>query len=81
MYSKNINLPATLLLADGTYYSGISIGKIGSTAGEICFNTGMTGYQKFSQILVISVKYYCKPTSTLVIMAQPSRKKNLQASK
>jgi len=35
-----------LLLADGTVYSGTSIGKIGSTTGEICFNTGMTGYQE-----------------------------------
>jgi len=35
-----------LLLADGTVFTGTSIGKIGSTTGEICFNTGMTGYQE-----------------------------------
>jgi len=37
---------ATLLLADGTVYYGKAIGKIGTTTGEICFNTGMTGYQE-----------------------------------
>lgn len=35
-----------MLLADGTVFMGTSIGKIGSTTGEICFNTGMTGYQE-----------------------------------
>ncbi len=35
-----------MLLADGTVFTGTSIGKIGSTTGEICFNTGMTGYQE-----------------------------------
>lgn len=46
-------------MADGTVFKGTSIGKIGTTTGEICFNTGMTGYQEvftdpsyFGQILV-----------------------------
>lgn len=50
---------AILLLADGTYFEGKSAGKIGTTTGEICFNTGMTGYQEvftdpsyFGQLLV-----------------------------
>ncbi len=50
---------AILLLEDGTYYEGRACGKIGTTTGEICFNTGMTGYQEiftdpsyFGQILV-----------------------------
>lgn len=50
---------ATLVLADGTVFKGTSIGKIGTTTGEICFNTGMTGYQEvftdpsyFGQVLV-----------------------------
>ena len=50
---------AVLLLKDGTYYQGTAVGKIGTTTGEICFNTGMTGYQEvftdpsyFGQILV-----------------------------
>lgn len=38
--------PAILLLADGTAYQGKAFGKIGTTTGEICFNTGMTGYQE-----------------------------------
>lgn len=37
---------AILLLADGTTFEGKSAGKIGTTTGEICFNTGMTGYQE-----------------------------------
>jgi len=37
---------STLLLQDGTVFTGKAAGKIGSTTGEICFNTGMTGYQE-----------------------------------
>lgn len=37
---------AILLLADGTVYYGKAFGKKGTTTGEICFNTGMTGYQE-----------------------------------
>ncbi|WP_027001547.1 glutamine-hydrolyzing carbamoyl-phosphate synthase small subunit [Hugenholtzia roseola] len=37
---------AVLLLEDGTCYDGFSIGKVGTTGGEVCFNTGMTGYQE-----------------------------------
>lgn len=37
---------ATLLLEDGTVFTGRAAGKIGTTTGEICFNTGMTGYQE-----------------------------------
>ena len=37
---------ALLLLADGTHFEGRSIGALGITVGEICFNTGMTGYQE-----------------------------------
>jgi carbamoyl-phosphate synthase small subunit len=52
-------VPAILVLEDGTFFHGYSAGKIGTTWGEICFNTGMTGYQEvftdpsyFGQILV-----------------------------
>lgn len=38
--------PAVLLLDDGTVYHGKAFGKIGTAAGELCFNTGMTGYQE-----------------------------------
>lgn len=37
---------AYLLLQDGTLFEGFAVGKPGTTGGEICFNTGMTGYQE-----------------------------------
>ena len=37
---------AIILLADGTIFHGKSIGIVGKTFGEVCFNTGMTGYQE-----------------------------------
>ena len=50
---------AIILLADGTIFYGKSIGKDGSAFGEVCFNTGMTGYQEiftdpsyFGQLMV-----------------------------
>jgi carbamoyl-phosphate synthase small subunit len=55
---------AILVLQDGTYFEGNAIGKIGTTTGEICFNTGMTGYQEvftdpsyFGQILVMTTDH------------------------
>ncbi|MCK9403127.1 MAG: glutamine-hydrolyzing carbamoyl-phosphate synthase small subunit [Chitinophagaceae bacterium] len=38
--------PAILLLADGHIFHGFSFGSTGTATGEICFNTGMTGYQE-----------------------------------
>ncbi len=38
--------PAILVLADGHVFYGHAFGKTGTTTGEICFNTGMTGYQE-----------------------------------
>ncbi len=35
-----------LLLEDGTIFYGKSVGRKGTATGEICFNTGMTGYQE-----------------------------------
>lgn len=37
---------ALLVLEDGKVFEGKAIGKVGTTTGEICFNTGMTGYQE-----------------------------------
>lgn len=52
---------AQLLLEDGTLFGGKALGKIGTTTGEICFNTGMTGYQEvftdpsyFGQVLILT---------------------------
>src|SRR5256886_6727490 len=39
-------IPAILLLEDGSVHHGQAFGKKGTTSGEICFNTGMTGYQE-----------------------------------
>jgi carbamoyl-phosphate synthase small subunit len=57
----NQSIPAVLLLADGTVASGKAFGAIGTTTGEICFNTGMTGYQEvftdpsyFGQVLIMN---------------------------
>lgn len=54
-----MNKKAYLLLEDGLLIEGAAIGKIGTAGGEICFNTGMTGYQEiytdpsyFGQIIV-----------------------------
>jgi carbamoyl-phosphate synthase small subunit len=60
-----INRPeAILMLEDGTTYSGYAVGKIGTTSGEIAFNTGMTGYQEvftdpsyFGQILIMNTAH------------------------
>ncbi len=38
--------PALLVLADGSVFEGVSVGVSGSSAGELVFNTGMTGYQE-----------------------------------
>jgi carbamoyl-phosphate synthase small subunit len=57
----NLQTPAVLLLADGYVFHGKAFGKIGTATGEICFNTGMTGYQEvftdpsyYGQILIMN---------------------------
>jgi carbamoyl-phosphate synthase small subunit len=56
--------PALLVLEDGTVFRGFATGKIGTTTGEIAFNTGMTGYQEvftdpsyYGQILVMTTAH------------------------
>jgi len=58
---KNHMTQAILLLEDGKAFYGKSVGKVGTTTGEICFNTGMTGYQEvftdpsyFGQITIMT---------------------------
>lgn len=41
-----MNTPAILALEDGSIFKGFAIGAIGKTAGEVVFNTAMTGYQE-----------------------------------
>jgi carbamoyl-phosphate synthase small subunit len=52
---------AILILEDGNIFYGNAFGKIGTTTGEICFNTGMTGYQEvftdpsyYGQVLIMN---------------------------
>jgi carbamoyl-phosphate synthase small subunit len=42
----NKDIIAILALADGTIFTGVSIGANGHTIGEVVFNTSMTGYQE-----------------------------------
>ena len=39
-------VPATLMLEDGARFQGYAFGAQGDTAGEVVFNTSMTGYQE-----------------------------------
>lgn len=52
---------AFLALEDGSVFSGTALGASGSTLGEVCFNTAMTGYQEictdpsyFGQIVTLT---------------------------
>ena len=49
-----------LLLADGRIFQGRSFGYQGETVGEVCFNTGMTGYQE-----ILTDPSYCKQIVTM----------------
>ena len=51
---------AVLALADGTIFRGISIGSLGSTTGEVVFNTALTGYQE-----ILTDPSYCRQIVTL----------------
>ena len=46
MTAPELDKPAILILEDGNIFYGKAFGKIGITTGELCFNTGMTGYQE-----------------------------------
>lgn len=53
-----------VVLEDGTVFHGSSAGIIGTSTGEICFNTGMTGYQEiytdpsyFGQVMVCATSH------------------------
>ncbi len=52
--------PAILVLKDGTVFRGTSIGAEGITAGEVVFNTAMTGYQE-----ILTDPSYCRQLVTL----------------
>ncbi len=52
--------PAILALRDGTIFRGNSIGADGISAGEVVFNTAMTGYQE-----ILTDPSYCRQLITL----------------
>ena len=52
--------PAILALADGTVFHGKGIGAVGSTVGEVVFNTSMSGYQE-----ILTDPSYCRQIVTL----------------
>ena len=56
----NKSSSAILLLADGRIFEGKSFGYQGETTGEVCFNTGMTGYQE-----ILTDPSYCKQIVTM----------------
>jgi carbamoyl-phosphate synthase small subunit len=53
-------VPAALVLADGTVFRGRSVGAPGLSAGEVVFNTSMTGYQE-----ILTDPSYCRQIVTL----------------
>ena len=61
MTESRASIPAILILEDGNVSHGKAFGKTGTTTGEICFNTGMTGYQEvftdpsyFGQVVIMN---------------------------
>jgi len=54
---------AILLLQDGRFFYGDKLGSVGETIGEVCFNTGLTGYQE-----ILTDPSYC---SQIVTMTAP----------
>jgi len=55
-----MNKPAILLLENGHHLKGFSFGAIGTTGGEVCFNTSMTGYQE-----ILTDPSYCGQIVTM----------------
>ena len=52
--------PAILLLQDGRIFHGNALGHFGESTGEVCFNTGMSGYQE-----ILTDPSYCKQIVTM----------------
>jgi carbamoyl-phosphate synthase small subunit len=45
-HEANEPMKARLILTDGTHFEGLSLGAMGTTMGEVVFNTAMMGYQE-----------------------------------
>src|SRR4051812_19264151 len=63
MASMTNRTPALLALEDGTTWPGVALGAIGERAGEVIFNTAMTGYQE----VLTDPSYY----GQIVVMTAP----------
>ena len=55
-----ISKTVVLLLQDGRFFYGEKFGSDGETIGEVCFNTGMTGYQE-----ILTDPSYCQQIVTM----------------
>ena len=51
---------AKLILENGKIFNGFSLGYVGDSLGEVCFNTGMTGYQE-----ILTDPSYCQQLITM----------------
>ena len=58
-WEVRLSQPAVLALEDGTIFRGQSIGALGTTVGEVVFNTAMTGYQE-----ILTDPSYCRQIVT-----------------
>ncbi len=59
-WEVSLSHSAVLVLEDGATFRGRSIGAVGSTVGEVVFNTAMTGYQE-----ILTDPSYCRQIVTL----------------
>ena len=60
MKEDTLKTPALLALEEGSIFRGYSIGQLGTTVGEVVFNTAMTGYQE-----MLTDPSYCQQIITL----------------
>ena len=66
-------VPALLALSDGSVFHGCGFGAVGSTVGEVVFNTSMTGYQEIltdpsysNQLVVLTASHIGNTGANLV---------------
>ncbi len=59
MSSSENGIPALLALADGRVFRGRSFGATGEVAGEVVFNTAMTGWVR--SLISPSIRTLTKP--------------------
>ena len=57
---KKIDSTAILVLQNGKFFKGVGLGYKGTATGEVCFNTGMTGYQE-----ILTDPSYCRQIVTM----------------